>query len=310
MSAYAELFERGGAEHTDDLPRIVSGIRTETARMDRLVTDLLTLARLDEGVPMELVQVELVSLVSEAVRTATAVGPEWPVRFWAARPVEVTADKDRLRQVVDNLLANVRAHTPEGTTTTVRVDQIGDQVEVEVRDNGPGMLAADAAPDLRAFLPGRPGAFADQRRERARPLHRVGHRGRPRGHRDRDLGTGRGDDGQCPDPPEPSRAQSGADRVRRRRTAPPPETSLLHGPPMRRPRFTPDAQRGFTEPGTPPGTMTGMTALAPDEADVDPRRIPVDVEIVVPVYNEAAQLAERVTELRRFLNESSPSAPW
>ena len=75
---------------------------------------------------------------------------------------------------------------------------------------------------------------------------------------------------------------------------------------MRRPRFTPDAQRGFTEPGTPPGTMTGMTALAPYEADVDPRRIPVDVEIVVPVYNEAAQLAERVTELRRFLNESFP----
>ena len=145
VSAYAELFERGGAEHTDDLPRIVSGIRTETARMDRLVTDLLTLARLDEGVPMELAQVELVSLVSEAVRTASAVGPEWPVRFWAARPVEVTADKDRLRQVVDNLLANVRAHTPEGTITTVRVDQIGDQVEVEVCDDGPGMLAADAA---------------------------------------------------------------------------------------------------------------------------------------------------------------------
>ena len=115
VSAYAELFERVGAEHTEDLPRIVSGIRTETARMDRLVNDLLTLARLDEGVPMELAQVELVSLVSEAVRTATAVGPEWPVHFWAAQPVEVTADKDRLRQVVDNLLANVRAHTPEGT---------------------------------------------------------------------------------------------------------------------------------------------------------------------------------------------------
>jgi two-component system, OmpR family, sensor kinase len=139
VSAYAELFERGGAEHTEDLPRIVAGIRTETARMDRLVNDLLTLARLDEGVPMELAQVELVSLVSEAVNTATAVGPAWPVRFWAARPVELRADQDRLRQVVDNLLANVRAHTPEGTTTTVRVDQAGDQAEIEVRDTGPGM---------------------------------------------------------------------------------------------------------------------------------------------------------------------------
>ena len=114
VSAYAELFERGGAEHSEDLPRIVSGIRTETARMDRLVNDLLTLARLDEGVPMEMVPVELVSLVSDAVRTAAAVGPEWPVQFSAARPVEVTGDKDRLRQVLDNLLANVRAHTAGG----------------------------------------------------------------------------------------------------------------------------------------------------------------------------------------------------
>jgi signal transduction histidine kinase len=144
VSAYAELFERGGSQHSEDLPRIVSGIRTETARMDRLVNDLLTLTRLDEGVPMELAPVELVSLVSDAVRTAAAVGPQWPVQFSATRPVEVTGDKDRLRQVLDNLLANIRAHTPEGTTATVHVDQVGDQAQIEVRDTGPGMLDSDA----------------------------------------------------------------------------------------------------------------------------------------------------------------------
>jgi two-component system, OmpR family, sensor kinase len=144
VSAYAELFERGAGARSEDLPRIAAGIRTETARMDRLVSDLLTLARLDEGVPMEREPVELVALVSEGVRTAIAVGPEWPVQFWAPHPVEVTGDKDRLRQVVDNLLANVRAHTPEGTTTTVRVDQIGDQAEIEVRDTGPGMTGDEA----------------------------------------------------------------------------------------------------------------------------------------------------------------------
>ncbi len=144
VSAYAELFERGGSRHAEDLPRIVSGIRTETARMDRLVNDLLTLTRLDEGVPMEMAPVELVSLASDAVRTATAVGPEWPVQFWAARPVEVTGDKDRLRQVLDNLLANVRAHTPPGTTATVHVDLVGDQAQIEVRDTGPGMPDEDA----------------------------------------------------------------------------------------------------------------------------------------------------------------------
>jgi signal transduction histidine kinase len=144
VSAYAELFERGGSQHSEDLPRIVSGIRTETARMDRLVSDLLTLARLDEGVPMEMAPVELVGLASEAVRTAAAVGPDWPVQFSASRPVEVTGDKDRLRQVLDNLLANVRAHTPPGTTATVHVDQIGDHAELEVRDTGPGMPEEDA----------------------------------------------------------------------------------------------------------------------------------------------------------------------
>ncbi len=144
VSAYAELFERGGSQHADDLPRIVAGIRNETARMDRLVNDLLTLARLDEGVPMKTAPVELVALASDAVRTATAVGPEWPVQFWAARPVEVNGDKDRLRQVLDNLLANVRAHTPPGTTATVHVDQVGDQAQIEVRDTGPGMPDEDA----------------------------------------------------------------------------------------------------------------------------------------------------------------------
>ena len=52
--------------------------------------------------------------------------------------------------------------------------------------------------------------------------------------------------------------------------------------------------------------MRDMTALAPFEADVDPRRVPLDVEIVVPVYNEATQLAERITALRRFLDDSFP----
>jgi two-component system, OmpR family, sensor kinase len=144
VSAYAELFERGGSQHSEDLPRIVSGIRTETARMDRLVNDLLTLARLDEGVPMEVAPVELVALASEAVRTATAVGPEWPVQFSAASPVEVSGDKDRLRQVLDNLLANVRAHTPPGSTASVHVDLLGDQAQIEVRDTGPGMPDEEA----------------------------------------------------------------------------------------------------------------------------------------------------------------------
>jgi len=160
VSAYAELFERGAWEQPDDLPRVMAGIRTETTRMDRLVDDLLTLARIDEGLPMEQEPVELVALASDAVRTATAVGPEWPVQFWASHPVEVTGDKDRLRQVIDNLLANVRAHTPPGTSTTVRVDQLGDFAQIEVRDSGPGMTAEEAGRVFERFY------RADQARAR------------------------------------------------------------------------------------------------------------------------------------------------
>jgi signal transduction histidine kinase len=145
VAAYAELFERGASENAQDLPRVVSGIRTETARMERLVNDLLTLARLDEGVPLQILPTELVSLCAEAVHTAKTVGPQWPVTFSAAHPVEVLGDPTRLRQVVDNLLANVRAHTPEGTTATVEVKQVGTTAQVVVRDHGPGMPSQDAA---------------------------------------------------------------------------------------------------------------------------------------------------------------------
>jgi len=144
VSAYAELFERGAAQHPDDLPRFISGIRAETERMDRLVNDLLTLARLDEGAPLQIVPVELVGLCAEAVQTATTVGPEWPVSFSAAQPVEVNGDAVRLRQVLDNLLANVRAHTPVGTTTTVHLAQSGTMAEITVRDAGPGLPSEDA----------------------------------------------------------------------------------------------------------------------------------------------------------------------
>jgi two-component system, OmpR family, sensor kinase len=145
VSAYAELFERGAAEHKEDLTRVMRGIRAETARMERLVSDLLTLARLDEGQPIEHFAVELVTISAEAVQTARTVGPEWPLTLSAARPVEVMGDPHRLRQVVDNLLANVRSHTPAGTSSEVWVDSVGDQAVIVVADHGPG-LPADQAP--------------------------------------------------------------------------------------------------------------------------------------------------------------------
>ncbi len=145
VSAYAQLFQQGARERTEDLPRVMDGIERETRRMTRLVEDLLLLTRFDEDQTLNREPVELVGLVVEAVETARTVGPGWPIDFRADEPIEVMGDWGALRQVVDNLLANVRAHTPEGTTSTVQVGQIGDEAFVEVRDDGPGITDEQAA---------------------------------------------------------------------------------------------------------------------------------------------------------------------
>jgi two-component system OmpR family sensor kinase len=139
VSAYAELFDRGANVRPDDLGRVMTGIRAETARMGDLVEDLLLLARLDEGRPLAREPVELVTVAAQAVDASRAVGPDWPVQLDAAHPVEVMGDATRLRQVFDNLLGNVRSHTPPGTVTTVRISETGDDAVIEVADNGPGL---------------------------------------------------------------------------------------------------------------------------------------------------------------------------
>jgi len=145
VSAYAELFEQGAATRAEDLERVMQGIRSETARMGHLVEDLLLLARLDEGRPLEREEVELVGVAAEAVQTASTVGPQWPVRLVATQPVEIVGDRLRIRQVLDNLLANVRTHCPAGTSCTVTVDQDGHDALISVADEGPGLSPDDAA---------------------------------------------------------------------------------------------------------------------------------------------------------------------
>ena len=144
ISAYAELFGRGASEQKEDLERLMGGIRNETGRMEHLVSDLLLLARLDEGRPLELRSVDLVSLGADAVHTAMTVGPSWPVTFEASQPIEVMGDATSLRQVVDNLLANVRAHTPAGTTARVSVEPEDDGATISVADTGQGMDPEEA----------------------------------------------------------------------------------------------------------------------------------------------------------------------
>jgi two-component system OmpR family sensor kinase len=152
VSAYAQLFKQGAAQRGEDLPRVMDGIERETSRMTRLVEDLLLLARFDEFQTLTAEPVELVGLVAEAVETARTVGPWWPVSFHAEEPVEVMGDWGALRQVVDNLLANVRAHTPRGTSARVWVGREGRDAVVEVVDDGPGLSEKDSTAVFERFF--------------------------------------------------------------------------------------------------------------------------------------------------------------
>ncbi|HEX5448561.1 MAG TPA: HAMP domain-containing sensor histidine kinase [Gaiellaceae bacterium] len=142
VRAYSELFNRGASTHPDDLARSMAGIERESRRMGVLVDDLLLLARLDEGRPLERKPVMLDAIAREAVETARTVDPERPLDL-DAEPTQVLGDRDRLRQVLDNLLANVRAHTPTGTPARVSVRRDGDNAVLAVHDDGPGLSQAD-----------------------------------------------------------------------------------------------------------------------------------------------------------------------
>ena len=140
IRGYAELTRLHGGELPPDVMHAIGRIESESVRMTELVEDLLLLARLDEGRELAARPVDLGRVVVEAVGDAQAAGPEhdWEVRLPDAATV-VTGDEPRLRQVVTNLLANARVHTPEGTSVVAMLERDGDDVVLAVEDDGPGI---------------------------------------------------------------------------------------------------------------------------------------------------------------------------
>jgi two-component system OmpR family sensor kinase len=139
IRGYAELFRRGADRRPEDLAKVMSRIEAEATRMGVLVEDLLLLARLDQGRRPETVPVDLEWLVREAVDAARAVEPDRPLRTELVERPIVMGDRNRLRQVIDNLLVNVRVHTPADAPATVRVRTENGHAVVEVEDGGPGL---------------------------------------------------------------------------------------------------------------------------------------------------------------------------
>jgi two-component system OmpR family sensor kinase len=140
IRGYAELTRRGRDELPAEAAYAMSRVESEADRMSHLVDDLLLLARLDTGPDLDLSPTDLGEVVVNSVNDARAAGPDHTWRLAVPKqPVVALADRHRLHQVMANLLANARTHTPPGTlvTTTVAVD--GNDAVITVADNGPGI---------------------------------------------------------------------------------------------------------------------------------------------------------------------------
>ncbi len=144
IRGFAELYRQGAA---DDVPRLMSRIESEAARMGLLVEDLLLLARLDAQRELVRAPVDLVALAADAVHDARALSPDRSVSLEVAHaqgvPV-VLGDESRLRQVLGNLMTNALTHTPAGTQVTVGVATEPGWAVLSVSDQGPGLAPQDA----------------------------------------------------------------------------------------------------------------------------------------------------------------------
>jgi len=148
LCANAELYQQGALVERSQVDEAMHRITLEAQRMSRLVDDMLRLARLDQHPDQRRDLVDLTALVGQSVERAQVADP---ARTWQAEiepGLAVAGDEEQLSRAVDNLLANVRTHTPEGTVATVTAHRDGSgRVVVEVTDDGPG-VPADKLPRI------------------------------------------------------------------------------------------------------------------------------------------------------------------
>lgn len=149
IRGYLQLYERGMLADEEERSRALTRMSAETERMARLVDELLALARLDQRPQLRPRPVDLACVVREAAADLRAQQPERGVHLDVPDTCAVLADEALLRQIVGNLLANVRVHTPVTADVRVCVSVIttarGERGVLRVRDSGPGMSKKDAA---------------------------------------------------------------------------------------------------------------------------------------------------------------------
>jgi two-component system, OmpR family, sensor kinase len=139
--ALPELYQQGALTERSHVEEAMRRIMLEAERMSGLVDDMLRLARLDQHPERQRDPVDITALVHDCIERARIADPS---RTWQARVavgLVTVGDAEMLSRAIDNLLANARAHTPEGTVATVTACDDGGRVVVEVSDNGPGVPA-------------------------------------------------------------------------------------------------------------------------------------------------------------------------
>ena len=144
IRGFAELHRQGAVKGEAKTAELIQRIEQESIRMSTLVEDLLLLARLDQSREMAMDPVDLRTLINESVTSARVSGPNHPISVTLPDgDLFVLGDSMRIHQVLANLLANARTHTPEGTKIDVNLSQQSDGIVIEVRDDGPGLSKAD-----------------------------------------------------------------------------------------------------------------------------------------------------------------------
>ncbi len=144
IRGFAELHRQGAVSGEEKTKELISRIEGESIRMSSLVEDLLLLARLDQARELDFEPVDLKTLIVEVVASAKAAGPDHPIELnLPQEELFVLGDSRRIHQVVANLLANARTHTPLGTMINVTARQTLAEVIIEVADNGPGLSKSD-----------------------------------------------------------------------------------------------------------------------------------------------------------------------
>jgi two-component system OmpR family sensor kinase len=166
IRSYAELARRSTEDVPEEVSHALGRVESEAVRMGRLVDDLLLLARLDAGRPLEQQDVDLSRLVIEVTSDARVAGPDhrWSLDL-PDEPLVVRGDEHRLHQVVANLLSNARIHTPAGTSVVVRLSadpRADKRVLLSVSNDGPGIPAELQASVFERFV------RADDSRSRAK----------------------------------------------------------------------------------------------------------------------------------------------